>query len=161
MNPWGPNKIERTILDNVEKHGWFCMSVLGEGEAPPFAYSVGFTKTFGCPEFIVFGLNDKISHSILWNAFHKLKEGETPSDNQSWAGLIKNYTCVLRAVHPSNVVRDYLNSAIWFWGDPKERGRALEAFQIVWPDASGLFPWDSNCNSSDRDRQTPLWLPSQ
>jgi Domain of unknown function (DUF4262) len=159
---WGLNRIERDILDNIDKHGRFCMSVFDEeGGAPPFAYSIGFTKTLSCPEFIIFGLNQKTSHAILWNTFHAIQQGKTPTDGQRWEELAQGFECIIRSVHPTNIVREYLNSAIWFWGDPKQRGKSLEAFQIVWPDASGLFPWEEGCNAGDRDCQAPLYLPKR
>lgn len=96
-------------------------------------------------------------HSMLWQVFRDIKSGRKPADMDRWGGLLKGYDCVIRAVHPTNVVREYLNSAMWFWGDPAERG-PLQAFQIVWPGAgSGLFPWDEECPQSVRHCQPALY----
>lgn len=153
---------ERNILRKVEEHGWFCTSVFDpDGKDVSFSYSVGFTETLNCPEFIVFGLDAKLMHSMLWNVFRQIKAGRTPEDNQRWSGLLEGYDCIARAVHPTNIVREYLNSAIWFWGNPAERG-LLRAFQVVWPGVgTGLFPWDSACSQVVRDKQPPLWLPNR
>ena len=61
-------------------------------------------------------------HSMLWSVFRQIEAGRAPEDNQRWSGLIEGYDCIARAVHPTNIVREYLNSAMWFWGDAGERG---------------------------------------
>jgi hypothetical protein len=157
------NDYERKILDNIEEHGWFCTSVLEDkGKPPSFSYSVGFTQTLNTPEFIVFGLEISLMHKMLWEVFHQIKNGKIPADQQRWSNAIEGYDCISRAVHPTNVVRDYLSSAMWLWGNPEERGGALSAFQLVWPGAnSGLYPWDADCPQLVRDCQPPLYLPNR
>jgi hypothetical protein len=153
---------ERDILQNIEKHGWFCTCVFDpEGKDPGFAYSVGFTKTLGCPEFIVFGLGSQLMHSMLWEVFRQIRDGKMPYDGQRWSGVLDDHDCISRAVHPSNMVRDYLNSAMWFWGYDNPKG-PLPAMQLFWPARdSDLFPWDDACPQDVRDSQVPLYLPNQ
>lgn len=156
------DEYEQVIIDNIEKHGWFCTAVFDpEGLELPFCYSVGFTQTLNYPEFIVFGLDTKLMHSMLWSVFRQIRDGKQPEDNQPWADLLEGYDCISRTVHPSNVVREYLNSAIWFWGDPAERG-LLQAYQLVWPAVgAGGYPWDPSCPQDVRDLQPPLYLPNR
>ena len=153
---------ERNIIQNIEEHGWACTCVFDpEEQNPSFAYSIGFTETLNVPEFIAFGLSTNLMQSMLWEVYRQIRDGKTPEDGLTWNGLIANYECVSRKVHPSNIVRDYLNSAIWFWGETKEKG-PLEAFQIVWPsNGPGLFPWDEDCSQIVRDAQPPLYLPNR
>src|SRR5690606_704523 len=83
---------ERKLLDNVDEHGWFCVHVFDpDGREEPFSYSVGFTKTLGAPEFIVFGLPRNLMHSMLWEVFRQIKAGKTPADNQRWSNLIEGF----------------------------------------------------------------------
>ncbi|MDO1558026.1 DUF4262 domain-containing protein [Brevundimonas sp. 2R-24] len=116
---------DQNILDAVEEHGWFCMSVFDpEDVAPRFSYSIGFTKSLGQPEFIIFGLPADVAHGVLWNVFRALKDGRSPEDLEPWPDLIENYDCVARRVHPSQVRREYLNSALWSGATPRrEVGR--------------------------------------
>lgn len=153
---------EQDILDNIEEHGWFCTSVFEEpGRSPAFSYSIGFTKTLNAPEFIIFGLPLKLMHSMLWEVFRQIRDGKVPEDNQRWSNLLEGFDCISRPVHSTNIVREYLNSAMWFWGDPAERGQ-LKAFQLVWPSATtGLFPWHANCAQEVRDCQPPLYQPNR
>jgi hypothetical protein len=154
---------ERNILATIEEHGWFCTSVFDpKGANPSFAYSVGFTKTLNCPEFIIFGLDLKVMHSALWSVFRQIEAGKTPEENQRWSDLLEGFDCVSRRVHPTNIVREYLNSAMWFWSGPDKRGSDVPAFQLVWPSsATGLYPWDADCAQIVRDHQPPLYLPNR
>ena len=151
---------EQDILDTIEAHGWFCMGVFDpHGGAPEFAYSIGFTETLKQPEFIIFGLPGETANAILWAVFHSLKSGRVPVDGERWPDLVEGYDCVIRRVHPTQVTREYLNSAIWYWGDPAVRGEPLTAYQIVWPDRDGRFPWDAGCAQWVRDHQPALYIP--
>ena len=151
---------EQNIIRTVQEHGWFCTCVL-EDEDPGFAYTVGFTETLDAPEFIVFGLEPELMHAMLWSVFRQLKGGRQVRDGDRWADLVEGHNCIVRAVHPSNIVRDYFNSAIWYHGDPEVKG-PLQAVQIVWPGAvDGLIPWQSGCARIVRDSQPPLYLPNR
>ena len=151
---------ELAIERNVQEHGWHCTSVIDpDGVAPDFAYSVGFMETLGMPELIVFGLDSKLMHNMLWSAFRDLQAGKTINDGDRWAGLLDGFDCVARAVHPTNLTREYFNSALWYHGDPSVHG-PLSAFQIVWPGAQqGHFPWDAECDPFVREMQPPLYVP--
>ncbi len=153
--PKAKTEYEQEILDAVDEHGWFCTAVFDpDGAAPDFAYTVGFTRTLDLPEFIMFGLPLKTLHGILWDVFRALKAGRAPEDGQRWSDLIEGYDCMLRRVHPTQVIREHFNSALWFRGD-----QPLTAFQVVWPDRDGRFPWDPGCAQGVRDDQPALYLP--
>jgi len=155
------NDYEERLVANIAEHGWFCVSVFGNASEPSFSYSVGFAETLDAPEFIVFGLPGELMHAMLWEMFHKLKGGvPVPEDGERVAGILEGYDCVVRDVHPENVVRDYLNSAIWRWGDPTLRGGSLKVRQLFWPGVTQrLFPWESGCDPEVRAAQPLLYLP--
>ena len=147
---------EKTIVANVEKHGWHSTYVMADGDAPGFGYSVGFTKTLGAPEFIIFGLPQALVHSMLWEIFEQIRDGKAVEEGARWSNLIDGYDCISREVLPGNIVRDYLNSAIWFNGPPP----GLRVFQMVWPsNGPGLFPWERDCAQIVRDAQPALYEP--
>lgn len=150
------NDYENRLLKNVEEYGWQCLSVFDNGgEKPDFSYSIGFPVTLGAPEFIIFGLKSDVAHDILWSVFNFLKDGREVADMDRWSDLVVGYDCILRDVHPSNIVRDYFNSAMWFHGPPED---SLKAMQIVWPDADGIFPWEPGCAEWVCQDQPPLYL---
>jgi len=152
------NDYEKRLLQNIEEFGWQCLSVIGEEQNPSFSYSIGFTKTLDAPEFIIFGIDEQVRLDVLWNVFDALKEGRESADMDRWSDLIVGYDCILREVDPSNMVRDYFNSAIWYHGPPEQNG-PLRAMQIVWPDAFGIFPWEPGCAEWVCEDQPPLYLP--
>ena len=152
---------EKSIISTVESHGWFGTHVFDpEGNDPGFSYSVGFTKTLNCPEFIVFGLSNELMHSMLWSIFEDVEKGSVPHDGKVWSDLVKGFDCVIRKVHADNIRMNYLNSAKWFWNTHLKNDQPLEAYQIVWPGAvTGHFPWDDDCPQEIIDMQPPLFLP--
>lgn len=154
---------EQNIVSNVETHGWFCASVFDpDGTDPAFSYSVGFARTLGCAEFIVAGLSGELMHAMLWKVFCQIKAGAVPADRKRWTGVLDGFECESRAVHPTNIDLNYLNSARWFWTEKEGRAPPLEAFQLVWPGArDGLFPWEEGCSAEVIAAQPPLWEPNQ
>jgi hypothetical protein len=148
----------------VEEHGWFCSSVFDPSKVKPsFNYSVGFLETLKCPEFIVFGLDGKLSHSILWDVYRRIRSGAAvPGDMQHWTGVLVGHDLISRAVHPSQIDEEYFNSALWYaWRSGMERDD-VKAFQLFWPGVKrGLFPWENGCEQSVRDLQPLLYLPHE
>ena len=111
--PLSDSAYEQEILDAVAEHGWFCTAVHDpDGREPDWAYSVGFTETLRQPEVIVFGLPVGTAHAILWDVFRTLQAGKVAEDGQVWPHLLVDHDCVLRRAHPSQIIREYLNSAI-------------------------------------------------
>jgi hypothetical protein len=158
--PVGLSDYEEQIVADIAEHGWFCVSVVGDDTQPPFSYSVGFAETLNAPEFIVLGMSGEMAHAMLWELFRALKGGAPiPGDGDRIAGILSGYDCVARQVHPDNVVREYLNSAIWHWGDPALRGGSLKAYQLFWPGLDGLFPWEPGCEPEVRAAQPLLFDP--
>jgi len=152
------SKPEQQMLDNVEVHGWHCMNVFDpKGEIEPFAYSVGFTKTLGAPECIIFGLPSKLMHNMLWEMYRQLEGGAALSHGESWKNILEGFECVsLLASHP-DLMSEYTTSAGWYERNFSERS-VPEVYQIVWPGArDGLFPWDSGCSQDVINAQPQLW----
>lgn len=154
-------KFEQKILANIDKSGWHANSILADGDAPGFTYSVGFTKTLGCPEFIVFGLPSSLSFQMLSRIYEQIGTNGIPADGQRWSDVLEGHDCVSRDVHPSNIVRDYLNSAMWY---ARDRGQhaPLEAAQLFWPAVNTiLFPWDPDCPDDVKRLQPLLYRPNR
>jgi hypothetical protein len=140
------SEFEREIIANVDHSGCHINMVFDpEGEDPGFAYSVGFTKTAGQPEVIVFGLGNDLMGSMINGCLDQCNAGLQLTDGTSIDGLLLNHPCVAREVHPSWFIIDYFNSAMWFHTTQLKRPFGC-AIQLVWPDATnGLFPWNEGC----------------
>ena len=128
-----------------------------EGINPDFTYSTGFTKTLGSPEVIVFGLDRKLMHSMIWNAFRDIQKGATLKDGGRWADLLEGFDCYVKRAEHAELFTEYAVSADWFWRHMGHEGHP-EVFQIVWPGAQqGLFPWDEGCDPYVISQQPKLW----
>jgi len=119
------SEFEVNMLATIEEHGWFCMSVFDpDGKQPEFSYSIGFSKTLDAPEFIVFGLNRELRHSMLWEVFRQIKAGAEPDEGKAWSDLLveKLYarTCLRNMLHlligfgRIKVMRVTLKCSNWF-----------------------------------------------
>ena len=166
MRWWGSRPrlrdYERDIIDHVETDGWHC-NIVGGGDAgePGFAYTVGLWETLATPELIVFGLEPMLMYDMLAGMIARLKTGEPLVDGARIGGLLSDFDCIARAVHPTQVRIDYLNSAMWYRGYRTGK-EAAEAWQIFWPGVeTGLFPWESGVEPAVRDSQPLLYLSAE
>jgi hypothetical protein len=182
--------LQQRILDNVEEFGCHITSVTpaedddydddfedddfddldldedddddGEegGQHERFAYSIGFPRTVGQPEVIVFGFSAPLAAAVINGVLDRCREGLVLEDWTEIGGLLQGHNCMLREVEPDCLVPYYFNSAIWF--SRHETGADLpRALQIVWPGVEdGLFPWDKGCAEETRELQTPLYRTS-
>jgi hypothetical protein len=155
---------EQRIVDCVQKDGWFCTSVFDpKGEAVGFSYSIGFLDTLKSPEFIIFGLSSSLRHQMLGIVFDQIQKGITvPGEKQRWRDVLRGHDCVSRAVHPSQIIKDYFNSALWYAKHIGIQREEVKAYQLFWPGANqGLFPWENDCDQIVRDLQPLLYLPRE
>ena len=142
------SEFEARVIANVEHHGCSINVVIdSDGHDPSFAYSIGFPKSIGQPEVIVFGLSSSLMQSMI-NETHRqcaeaglvIKEGAVVSE------LLDGFDCVLREVPKGRIDVEHFNSAMWYrraiMGEKMDR-----VFQIFWPGAAdGLLPWEQSAD---------------
>jgi len=153
---------EKSLLDNIEKHGWQATHVFDpDGDDPGFTYSIGFPQSLDVPDFIIFGLNQEIMHNMLWGIFRQVKAGKTVKDGAEWQGLLAgDYTCISRKVHPDNNGSNYFNSARWWYKYTDRDIGKLEFYQMFWPGVDiKLLPWENGCHESVIVAQPLLFEP--
>lgn len=151
---------QQDIVELVRKFGWAARYVAPTAETPDherqfFHYTIGLPVTFGLPDFICMGLSHKVGHAVLKNAIDELKQ----RDQKPFVGMMLHE--VLEG-HPVRLVGfpytywpDYIYGSVWF---AKYSGLAraqYDCFQLWWPDKSGRFPDDPDCDTADRVDQTP------
>lgn len=151
---------EKNLLATIKDHGWQFSYVFDpEGEKPNFGYSTGFSQSLNAPEFIVFGLPQRLSHNMLWEIFRQIEQGASVADGQRWQGLLEGHDCISRKAINDDTHEEYTLSADWFWQETGNAGLP-EVYQLVWPGAAqGLFPWEEGCSQVVIDDQPHLWLP--
>ncbi|MEG3156300.1 DUF4262 domain-containing protein [Lysobacter zhanggongensis] len=128
---------ERNILAHIKEHGCSVTSVLDpDGDQPAFSYSIGVAQSSDAPELIVVGLDSKIGHWLVNEYNRRVKAGERFSPGVLYLGFLEGF-----AVQFGHVARhyrsEYMRSACWLHGGPN-----FEALQLIWPNTSGIWPWD-------------------
>lgn len=126
---------ERDFVRNIREYGWFDNRILPEGELPGFNFTTGFSVTIGKPELIVFGLEQRAAHDVLWDAFRRMKDGLALEAGKPYAEFIDRFDIYFQPVDRAHY-HEHLGWSRWFY-----RGDDFECWQMIWPDKSGIFPW--------------------
>ena len=137
---------EQKCVDDIRDHGCHVMQISAEGDAPQFAYSVGFPVSVGQPEVIVFGLSLDLMHWMVNEVRRQCAEEQRIlRDGDKVDNLIDGFDCSLRHVTDKLAIKAHFGWAIWYHRSQR-RVALTEAYQIVWPGKlDGLFPWDAGC----------------
>jgi hypothetical protein len=130
---------ERNFVDQVRQHGWFDTNVFGEDESPGFSYTTGFWLRAKAPEIIVFSLRPEIAHDSLWHLYRAITAGTSFPIGLRRSGVFENVDAVSYQL-PENSI------AITLAGAAGSMAATTGLVQMVYPDANGLFPWDSGCD---------------
>ena len=153
---------ERLILDNIDQFGCHVTHVFdGEGEAPAFSYSTGFTHSLEQGEVIVFGLSSELMHAMVNGVMRQCRDdGLVLADGVRISGLLEGFEVAVRAIPPARIEREYLNSAMWHHLS-RYGSNLTQAYQLIWPGAvDGLFPWDEGCDDYVISQQPALYQTS-
>jgi len=156
-------EMQQQIVDGVQEHGWFSISVFEDEEGPSFSYTIGLWETLAVPEIVICGLPRKLMHNMLWEAFHQLKSGKMRlEDHARWSGLIEGFDCISRPVHPDHIGPDYFSQSLWYRRFRSGSDLGLTGFQLFWPSkTTGLFPWEDGCSEEVRNWQPLLYFPKK
>lgn len=123
----------------IAEFGVLIQYVMGDATEPPFAYTVGLAAK-DHPELIIFGLSPDVSRSVLNHiALPIVHDDENarcqpgPSD-QVFKGTEARFIEVVDS-------DEHLTVANSMFAIPGQG--PLDALQIVYPDADGVWPWES------------------
>ena len=138
------------LLETLERWGWFVIKVGATGSEPAFAYSVGLYGHFNHPEIILFGLDLALMHRIINDAARRIQQGQRYEEGPRYDDLVEAYQCEVRRVSPRHY-DGFLNYALWYY-----KSAQFPVLQLVWPDRTGLFPWDEGVDEAFRQKQPIL-----
>jgi len=162
--PAGVDAVEQNIIDIFERVGWAVMTVgptADDGDSRWFAYTVGLTVRFRWPELICFGLPDDVLQALLNNAVRELKgRSLLPSEGLELNEVMEHGSVRLAAFSPT-LFNDHLGGAMWFAHHKGLSPSDFGCLQLVWPDKSGRFPADPDCDAGVRRAQAPILFPSR
>ena len=142
---------EQKILDDVEQFGFHIVVVSEDEYLPGFAYTIGLTKTYNHPEIIIFGLNNKMMHEILNGLGTDIKSGKTFEPNNDYDNVISNYPIKFLEIKKDHY-QDYFGYGGWFYDNKFD----FPAYQLVWTDDDGNYPWENGFNENLKFKQPIL-----
>jgi Domain of unknown function (DUF4262) len=127
---------EKAVLADIDTYGWHGLWIREDAAGPQFSYSIGFYHTLGAPEVIVVGIRHELAHSMLWEAYHRARRGETVAPGRFYDGFLDGHAVTFVEV-TGDARREYFGFAQWYYKSD------FPALQLVWPSASdGRWPWD-------------------
>jgi hypothetical protein len=145
------NDYEGNIHRHIEEFGCSVTSVFDpDAKTPPFSYSIGVAKTTSQPELIVIGLRSELSHWIVNEYNRRAQTGEEFVPGKRYEGFLEGFDVQFGPV--SREHRDeYMRSATWLHGSPD-----FSALQLIYPNTSGVWPWDDDADEWFRANQPIL-----
>jgi hypothetical protein len=138
----------------IAAHGMAVNPVEPSGKAPPFAYTIG-QEPKGLPELIVFGLPPQVAGAMLYTMAGHM-EAEHAAGRPMGAGFITVPDVPVR--HALLEVSVAAASRYATVAHDRSEGKA-RYLQVIWPDESGLFPWESGYEDELRMYQVILGAP--
>lgn len=132
------------VAEKVAEFGHTYQHVM---DSVPMTYTVGLTGQ-GFPELVLFGLPPQTAQAVLGTVVEKVKAGEQFTNGQEMHDVVAGFPVMVIEVADA----EELLVAQAFVGPD----RAVTAWQVVFPDAQGLWPWDEGSRVSG---QTVLGEP--
>jgi len=137
----GGGDVDQQQIDHIKEFG---LSVIGteeivDGFRIPLTYSIGITSTLGKPEVVVYGLPTKHAHIFINMYYARIKAGEmlipgVEYDDFAADGFKLQFKEITRESYASSLIQaKYYNDS---------RNIELKAYQLIYPDADGNWPWD-------------------
>lgn len=122
----------------IAEFGWMVQFVGAGEDEPHFAYSVGFSETLNSPEVLIFALPPEASTYYINDIGEQIREGLVLEAGKSvpMRSGRPGRTYEFAVIPILNSRADLTMANRFFGGD-----EPLPAFQLVWPDANGRYPW--------------------
>ncbi len=145
------NDQDRTLISDVERHGWHVIKVPELENSPGWVFSIGLHHSFGHPEVVVFGLPDEMAHQMINSLGDDIREGAKFEPDTLVTGVLEDYSCSIKTVDPY-WYPPFLGYATWFY-----QGLDFPVVQCLWPDREGNLPNEAAFDTNLIPFQPLLW----
>jgi len=143
------DKHEEKALKNIEKHGCHILHVMEDHAEPSFTYSIGIEQCTSKPDVIVTGLDRDISHFLINEYNHRIKDGETFEADKLYGDFLEGFQVTFKEVAKRHYP-DYLG-----WGNWLYKCDDFNVLHLIWPDQDGAWPWEKKASKEYR-RLSPV-----
>ena len=99
------------------------------------------------------GLSHEIAHKLINACVVHIAGGKVFKPFESVSGIMEDYECTFAPISIDNY-KEYLGYAIWFY---RSLPRPFPAFQLIWPDKEGKFPWEQGYDQRFSKMQKTLF----
>lgn len=128
---------EEKALKDIEDYGCHILHVMQEDDYPAFTYSIGIERSSGQPEIIITGLKQEIAHWIANEYNNRVKAGEAFKPDQYYSDFLEGFEVTFKEVEKKHY------SEYFGWGNWLYNGNDFKVLQLIYPNTSGVWPWDS------------------
>lgn len=132
------NEVNEKVSTDIRDYGWHVLKILGEGDEPPFGYSIGLVKTFGHPEIMIIGLKLDLIHSLINSMGEAIRDGHIYKSGSFDSDLLEGYDCYFTSVYDIHYDNHFGTAQNYYGNDD------FPVLQCVYPSVKGVFPWDQN-----------------
>lgn len=139
---------DRKILADIDRFGCSVLHIAAEDDLPPFAYSVGITKSSSAPEVVVIGLKQPLAHFVVNEYNRRVRAGISIAAGTRHEGFIEGFEVAAEKVDPS-FYEEYFGYNLWI-----NKGPLFEVIQLIYPNTSGVWPWQD-----EADEWFKAWQP--
>jgi hypothetical protein len=133
------------LIKNVIECGCHIIAVEKEVGHPQFAYSIGLYLNYLQPEIMIVEMDHSAAGRAINRIVAHLKNGGTLKCGAPYEGFHDSAPVVFRELQMAHHT-DELGFAIWFYCS-RSRGLTFPVYQAMWPDRSGRFPTDDQCDA--------------
>ena len=141
------------ITAQIGEHGWAVSGIHGDGQLPPWAYSVGMWLTCQSAELIVCGIPARNGAGIINAIGSRIADGDQigPDD------VITDICPAPLTVRPVDL--SWRMTSLFALSDEFYGFVRPPYLQVVWADMNGRFPWEPGFQTDFLGMQPLLWLP--
>ena len=132
------------LIKNVIEYGCHIVAVEKEAGHPEFAYSIGLYLNYLHPEVILVEMDHAAAGRTINRIAARLKSVNTLACGVPYEGFHNSSPIMFRELRMADHTKE-LGFAIWFYCS-RSRGLTFPVYQAMWPDRSGHFPSDSQCD---------------
>lgn len=133
------------VASEIREFGWHGLHIFStKADELPFSYSIGFAESYGAPEVLVFNVERKKAHNLLWACANVLKDGGKFTPDVKDDRILSNSYEVVFKVLRLAAYGEYLGTAQRYYGSSP-----FSAVVMFLPDREHRYPWEAGYDYVD------------